>query len=121
MQIFVKMIAGKTITLEVKSSDTFEDVKAKIQDKEGIPPDQYWLFWCGKPVMHTSHTMSNYNIQQESVLHLVCCGCAAASLSLCLRNPFPGFRMPFCKTSRLCRSPERGKTWQRQEGRQTRR
>ncbi len=89
MQIFVKMVTGKTITLEVKSSDTFEDVKAKIQEKEGIPPDQYWLFWGGKPVMNTGAMLCDYNVQKESVLRLVCCGCAAASLSPCSQIRFP--------------------------------
>jgi len=70
MQIFCKTLTGKTITLDVHPTTTIPDIRQKIQDKEGIPPDQQRLIWAGLE-LESGPGMWHYAIPKEATFHLV--------------------------------------------------
>lgn len=70
MQIFIKTLTGKNMVAEVEPSDTIQTLKAKIQDREGIPVDQQRLIFSGKQLVDEK-TIADYNIQQDNSVHLV--------------------------------------------------
>ena len=71
MEVFVKTLHGKTLSLVVDPNDSVHNIKCLIQVKEGVPPDQQRLIFTGKRLFHDSLTLSDYNITHHSTLHLV--------------------------------------------------
>ena len=89
MELFVKALKGSSIVLEVRSSDTIDDVRAKIQDKTGLPANRQRLIVCGMPVNYYERTLSDCNIQNGATLRLVRCGCGRLPFPLPFPHRFP--------------------------------
>ncbi len=105
MQIFVKTPTGKTITIEVELSDTIENIKTKIQDKEGIPHNQQILEFNGQ-ILEDGNTISYYNIQQENTLNLttITLGVDVLELNYTKLNLFPNPSSNYIKISGLIKN-----------------
>ena len=71
MQVFIKPLIGATIALNVEPSDTLENLKSKIRDKEGIPPEHQWLIFGGNRLVEDGKLLSDYNIHNESIIQLI--------------------------------------------------
>jgi ubiquitin len=71
MQVFVKTLTGKTVSVEVEPGDSIETLKHKIQEKEGIPPDQQRIIFGGKQLQGAEKTLGDFDIEEGNTLHLV--------------------------------------------------
>uniref|UniRef100_A0A7S1TUS4 Ubiquitin-like domain-containing protein n=1 Tax=Phaeomonas parva TaxID=124430 RepID=A0A7S1TUS4_9STRA len=70
MQLMVKTLEGKTVTVDVEPDESIESIKAKIHEKEGIPPEQQRLIFGGKQ-LEADKSLEDYGIEDDATLHLV--------------------------------------------------